>query len=268
MYRDGFSACVLLDGKVVKESGEQIVVPFESEYGLRLKNKYAEATAVDIYIDGQLVNEIGHILLAGNSSLDVDQWILKSGHAKKLLFTKLTNPKVDQPNDSENGRVEIRFYKPKANVKSVPTELVIKHEYYPHYPIWPGFDDYYWMRYRPIYTTLNNAGYTTTNNSDTFNCNLNSTFTSDMKIGCHINNAVHSFKPDNTIRSMSCSAEPGATVKGRDTAKKFNEVNMGFELQAEPTVITFKIMGDRFQKPVVTKEYCGECGYKKNGSDL
>lgn len=251
MYKESFVLSVLLNGHVAREENGVVKVPFSVEYGLRLKNKYTEPVAVDIYTDGQLVNEAGHIFLAGNSSLDVDQWILKDGTARKLLFTDLKDGRVAEPNESENGRIEARFYKPKKSVQWVPTTYIIQ-EVYPYYPVWPIYIHHHWHEPQPMWIADTNG----TSYSNVDDVIINTSEATSSKAGDLAN------KGFDGINILEVN---GATVKGRETLKKI-DTNADFSLQTEPVVLSLLLIGSGEFKPLM--QFCPLCGRKRGHKDL
>jgi len=241
MYSQSFALAVLMDGKVVRENYGNVKVPFGSEYEVRAKNKYASPIALDLYIDGKLVNEAGHILVAANSFMDIAHWVEKSGTGRKLVFAKLNDNRVEQPGECENGIIEARFYKPQAKVEFVPNTIIIKESVWPYYPTWPIIIHEHHHDYYPSWP---NQPWIT--------------FTSDS---C---NVVCS-SVDSHLAAIEFN---GATVKGEETSK-IEYSKPSFDLEVEPVVLKLKIIGyeDKTKTCCGKKQckgeiYCSKCGKK------
>lgn len=238
MFKNDFALAILLNKKIAKEESGVVEIPFGSEYGVRLKNKNANAIACDLYIDGRLSNQVGHILIVGNSFIDVYDFVDVNGKGKKLEFVKLKDVRVNEPNESENGIVEVRFYKSKEQIKFVPNTIVID-----SYPVWP-YRPWWYDCYKPYRTgPYWEPPYIICGSDGTGDC--------QFKVG----DGVHVTSDSNSLASIS----NGATVEGRQSGVINRKVS-SFELESEATILQIKLIG------VVSKtkvEYCYDCGRKK-----
>lgn len=120
-YRDSFAAAILVDGKVQKETSDNTVtIPYGTEYTIRLKNKSRKRSVSDIYIDGRIV--VKGMIVPANDTVDLERFVndnLNEGNRFKIV--RKDDSRVEQPDDSEVGNLEIRFYleKDKPEVKVV-----------------------------------------------------------------------------------------------------------------------------------------------------
>ena len=130
MFRDSYVACILVDGKVQKETVDGVVtLPFGTEYSIRLGNKLRKRALADVHIDGRVA--VKGIIIPENGKLDLERFVdtnLESGNRFKLV--PISNAKVEQPDSNENGLVVVNFYaeKDKPEVK-----VVEHHEYAYHF---------------------------------------------------------------------------------------------------------------------------------------
>lgn len=74
MYSNNFAAAILCDGKVLREFGDTVYLPFGSEYKIRLKNLSADRAKVKVEIDGQCVTD-GGIVIGPGKTLDLERFI-------------------------------------------------------------------------------------------------------------------------------------------------------------------------------------------------
>jgi hypothetical protein len=264
-----------LNGHVASDSGGVVKVPFGSEYGVRLKNKRPGPVAVDLYIDGQLANQAGHICLTGNSSLDVDQWILSGGTARKFQFERLTHKGVAEPNEAENGLVEARFYVPKEEVKIVPTTIYI--DRYPYYPIWPYIiEEHHHHHHYPrpwwplwdrneiwydmkIGSSLDHNVYNQSDSKPTGDITFNSA------IGSSTNAEPQITYGTSPINGSSSFASNGATVQGREVEKQ-DLRKVTFDLQLEAVTLQLRLIG--YKGTVTNTTRCPNCGNHRKDSDI
>jgi len=158
MYSKNFAMAVVVDGKIVSEENQTIKVPFNEEFAVRLKNKLNTPVACDLYVNGTLVNQVGQLLIPGNSHLDIDRWVFKDKTDRKLVFIK-NDPlfevksktgetifKVEEPNEPENGHIEARFYELNDSIQTIETHIH-HHDYWPYYI----YIDRYWTYPEPYY---------------------------------------------------------------------------------------------------------------------
>src|ERR1019366_2755902 len=126
MYRDSYVLALMVDGKIQKESDDgSVLIPFGSEYVIRLKNKLRKRAVADVWIDGKIACK--GIVLNANETVDLERFVTDGNltEGKRFKLARLTDPKVDQPNDSENGNIEVNFYPE----KDAPVIETVIHEY-------------------------------------------------------------------------------------------------------------------------------------------
>jgi len=108
---DGFVMNVILDDKPVNEIvGNEVAIPFNSEYKLRLKNNNTRGSTVRITIDGVAISMLGDLILRANEEIDLERFIDRSlEEGKRFKFVPLDNPEVDDPSRKENGEIVAEF---------------------------------------------------------------------------------------------------------------------------------------------------------------
>lgn len=75
MYQNKLSACIKVNGKVLREDGDQVKLPFGSEYVISITNHETKRVRVNIEIDGNPVSGGGFILDRGNT-VDIERSIV------------------------------------------------------------------------------------------------------------------------------------------------------------------------------------------------
>jgi hypothetical protein len=133
MYRDSYVVAMLVNGRILKEDqGGTVLVPFGAEYVIRLKNKLRKRAVADVWIDGRVACR--GIVIDANGTVDLERFVdgnLTEGRRFKLVRT--TDSRVAQPNDSENGIVEVNFYPEKDQpVVNTVVNTVVHHEHHGH----------------------------------------------------------------------------------------------------------------------------------------
>src|SRR5690349_21067594 len=137
MYRDSYVAALVVDGKIQKESDDgSVLIPFGSEYVLRLKNKLRKRAVADVWIDGKIA--VKGVVIDANGTVDLERFVVDGNlnEGKRFKLARLTDPKVDQPNDSENGNIEVNFYPEKD--EPVVEKIVEHHNCSHHHHGWLG----------------------------------------------------------------------------------------------------------------------------------
>ena len=130
MYNDGFVIAVKVGDRFVEErSNGTFVMPFDSEYSIRLKNRNSRKAIARVYIDGEEVNELGKFILDANATLDLERFVSSLDAGNKFRFVPLSNSKVKDKNNGENGVIEARF----QLVKSVEKPIIYEEHHHHHH---------------------------------------------------------------------------------------------------------------------------------------
>ncbi len=75
MYSHKLAIAVKSSGKVLRENGDTVYLPFGSEYSLLIKNLNSVRARVNIEIDGVDIAEGSGFILQPNSSIDIERFI-------------------------------------------------------------------------------------------------------------------------------------------------------------------------------------------------
>ena len=108
--QDDFTLTILKDGAPVREFSEEVAIPFDTEYKLRLKNDNHRRCSATVWIDGAKVSEIGNFIIDPTDYLDLERFLNESlTEGKRFKFVPLNHPNIDDPNRAENGIVKVEF---------------------------------------------------------------------------------------------------------------------------------------------------------------
>lgn len=254
MYNDGFVVAIKVGDRFVEERGDsKFVVPFDSEYTVRLKNRNSRKAVARIYIDGEEVNKLGSFILDANATLDLERFVDKLDAGNKFRFVPLSNSGVKDKNNGENGIIEARFQLVKPVEKPIIYDDHHHHHHhhynYPYYNTWPG-----WPRWdNPIY--CNNTG------------------GKGMSSGCDMTFSMNCSADMGASEPLMCNCTSadlkGATVEGSKSSQKFSYSYVG-ELESKETVIRVQLVGstDTELKDYYEKKHCGKCGKKYGLGDI
>lgn len=146
-YSNKFVMSLLVNGIPQNElANGTVVIPFNTEYSLRFRNKNNVRAKVEFFIDGENCSDNGYVINA-NSVIDIKR------HAKKdvgFKFVGLNSPEaIDQGKNGDNlnkikGLIEARFY-------------LEKNPYHPYYPC-NQYNPYHYDWRRDLIGSVNNRG--------------------------------------------------------------------------------------------------------------
>lgn len=130
MYSDKLVATVKVKGKVLREQGDKVFLPWNSEYSIFIKNLNTQKAIVNIEIDGENVTQNG-LLVDSMRSVDLERFLGDSMHkGRKFKFIKRTSEIEDHRGvGSEDGLIRIGFQ----------YEKVVR----PYYPYVPPYKPWY-----------------------------------------------------------------------------------------------------------------------------
>lgn len=87
VYRKQFALAIKHEGKILREDGEKVYLPFGSEYKIVLKNLNSSKAQVKVFIDGEDVTN-GALIVNPNTSIDLERFIgkdLNKGNRFKFI---------------------------------------------------------------------------------------------------------------------------------------------------------------------------------------
>jgi len=111
MYSLNFAAAIKVDGKILREFGDAVYLPFGSEYEIRLKNLNTSRTKVTIENDGENVTG-GGLILNPSETVDLERFIRNGNltEGNRFKFIERTN-KIENHRGIklEDGLITIRY---------------------------------------------------------------------------------------------------------------------------------------------------------------
>lgn len=112
MYKEKVIASIIANSKSVIENNGLSYVPFDTEYGILVKNKDLNGIVVDIYVDGK--KEYANIIIEGGSSYVFD----RNQDGYKYKFLKATDAVKKHNRNKPIGEVEVVFRKEMITLNS------------------------------------------------------------------------------------------------------------------------------------------------------
>lgn len=218
-YDSQFVICILHNGRVLRESNSGTVhIPFDSEYKVRLKNKHRYLRAkARVSIDGRPVSNLGDFILQPGETLDLERFLdhsMTSG--RRFKFVPLSDGRVADPTDHENGVVKVEFYRELERRPILPPRPRPIRRAGP-----PRWDDS---------VTCKNLG--------SRGSSASYTYTSEVPTSGPI---LDSYAL-NSIAPIAEAGEAGATIEGGQSGQQF-VYGDHFETEAYPVTLTLYLKG-------------------------
>lgn len=121
MYNNMFAVAVQVNGRVLKEVKDAVMVPYGSEYSLMLKNLNFLNAQVKISIDGNDVLNGDSLVVYANQSVNLERYLTNTNKGNRFKFIERT-ASVEKHRGSkvEDGliRIEFQFEKQRPPLKT------------------------------------------------------------------------------------------------------------------------------------------------------
>jgi len=274
VYKESLIAVIKCDGKILREQGEYVNLPFGSEYSILIKNLQTRKAQVKIHIDGKDTG--GPFLIDPNSELQLDRFVERMDKGPRFKFIEKTDKISEYRGDKiDDGFIRIEYtYEKQPDVTVTKTVIEEHHHldwrYYSSrppspqpYPGWTVTCDTKNVDDDGIkFENFTSRGMSETGNQGTGNINI-----SESKlIGDSLSDVscYHSSQPE---------VAPGITVPGSESHQQFTYGNIG-DLEEASHSIIIRLRGvnpqtkDKIEKLVTTKTKleCSSCGKKSKSN--
>lgn len=266
MYANKLIACIKADGKILREKGDEVYLPFGTEYSLYFKNSNTKKVKINIDIDGQDVLFGKSIIINPDDTFDLKGYIKdtfnRSDNNRAFKFIKKTKSISDFRGDRiDDGLIKISYqFEQDNNCKYDKDADLIKafhQKFYYH-----GSEKH--ISYTNNLQNENNINIqhkVHPDNIDTlggFVNNLDNTLYTQFK---------SAYNPLDNTSFNNCINEPGITVEGSKTSQSFEKGYIGF-LENKVNVMIFQLKSltaeEQVQEPITIqlKKVCTSCGKK------
>lgn len=271
VYQKKFMAVVKSeDGKILRESGDTVYIPFNSEYSLQFKNLNSRKAVISVEIDGEDVLGGRQLIIEANESINLERFLgdnLNEGHKFKFI------QKIKEIQEHRGDRIDDGFIRVTFQYEKPPIDLS------------------YFNGQSTIYRSPTNAigkwqdSTFTSNNSNDVQWNNNSVLRSrSVAKGVIPEGAAnHEVTMDWFDVSSNNTATPqdfslpaqdeGITVKGSNSTQSFKRGHIG-ALEAEKHTLVLRVKGftssgNEVVEPltVKTKLECSSCGKTSDSSN-
>jgi hypothetical protein len=255
MYQNRFVTAVKHNGRVLRELGETVFLPFGCEYSLMFKNLNSVRALVRVSIDGTNATEGADLIVPANDSVDLERFIVSGnmnvGHRFKFIERtgKIENGPRGIKADDGLIRVEFEFERPYVQPSILNGYLPGQNQ-----PVWPPVRD---LQYP--YTTWTTTTATYSAPTKSAKSALRS-MASPATLASSASTTSASVAPQNTALN-------GITVAGSESRQQF-VAGARFPTDGVKHVMVLCLMGEagevKVEKPVTvkTKTECPTCGTK------
>ena len=244
MYNEKLVAVIKVNGKVLRELGGTVSLPFGSEYSILVKNLNSVRAQVKVSVDGKDATEGTRLVIMPNSSIDLERYIrngnLQAGNRFKFIER---SPEVEAHRGigEDDGLIRVEAWK-ELDRPFVPV---------PHYYDDP-LDPYYPWRPHPWRKRFGGGiGGSSTERPSASGMHLNS---------------VRSFSDSCDVQVKSLNAnDAGITVPGSESGQQFHKVS-NFDVEPQSIVIVLRLRGavgdELVSRPITVdfKPVCDTCG--------
>lgn len=261
VYNQNFVAVIKCNGKILREVGDSVTLPFGSEYSILLKNLGTRTAVADISIDGKSVMDGHLVIVPPNQDVEIEGFVDGLKTTNKFKFIEKTDQISDHRGDKiDDGMVRVEYtFEKEVIQKTILYETHHHHDvYHPHwYP--------YWSPVRSYTTAGSSTNQMIGGGTYTASCNN----VGETKLG-NFSDTQNCFSAQVSLDSMELNSEKnedGITVAGSESDQTFYTGWTG-ELEDSSHVICLKLKGGtpekRVSKPVTvkTKVICPTCGKK------
>jgi len=232
MYNNKLAVAIKSAGKVLREVGDSVYLPFGSEYSIFVKNLNSVRALVSISVDGQDVGDGTSFVVNPNDAIDIERFIkkgnLKEGNRLKFI-ERTANIEKHRGVGIEDGLIRIEF-----KFEHIPVPI-----YYDTYNMWRSVNS------SPHIGNIANP-----------HIGNEVTYTSNVTASVGTSELTKSFSAQNDV---------GITVPGSVSDQQFKETSW-FPTESESHVIVLKMLGETETSTVTapvtvkTKPKCTTCG--------
>lgn len=119
MYSNKVAVCLKVNGKVLREDGENVYLPFGQEYTIFIRNLNSVRALVKIEIDGTDISDGSALVVQANDSLEIERFIKSMDVGQRFKFIERTQKIEEGPRGIkvEDGliRFEVEFEQPQRH---------------------------------------------------------------------------------------------------------------------------------------------------------
>lgn len=249
MYKNKTVVAIKCGGKILRESGDTVTLPFGSEFSILLKNLHSVRSVVTVSVDGQVATEGTRLIIDPNSTLELERFIRNGNLLAGNCFKFIERTEAVENHrgvGAEDGLIRVEAWK-----EHIERPLFQPVVYPTTKPIIGGLR---WDR-----PTLREAAVRSrTGGSSRSEILAKSSSRPRM-------DSARTRVSESSVGHTMAFNDAGITVPGSDSNQRFQLVS-GFPLESQSTVIVLRLRGEIAGKPVAApvtvsaKTTCETCG--------
>ncbi len=244
MYQSKLAAAIKVGGKVLRESGNTVILPFGSEYSVFLKNMNSVRVLAKVEIDGQDVTST-KLIIEPNSSLELERFLRNGNLERGNRFKFIERTRTIEEHrgiKAEDGLVRVEFW----------TEAVTRHvnrtvHHDTFVPSWYGP----WVQYPAFSGTPTTGAFLANNYSLAGNNVMRSARPRRMSLTGQSMSAMDSAGSLNKCNAtLDCAStrpapvsDSGITVAGSESNQRFVD-GAWFPTDPQSEVVVLHLRGD------------------------
>lgn len=272
VYKNNIVAAIKVNGRVLREDGESVTLPFGAEYSILVKNLSAVRLQVKISVDGQDATEGTWLVIPANESIELERFIkngnLSSGN--KFKFIERTR----QIEQHRGIKIDDSLIRIEAKKEKPAPEVIYKTVEHYHHDYWPWYPYKYWFNNYPPYTSFPEITYSgpvsNTAGAQFGNFNKSDSVLRSSSSAKGSSAGIQAMTMDCNVSVAGIPSDVGITVPGSQSNQQFQTVS-SFATERNSEVIVIHLRGTHNGQAVTapvnvrTKLKCSTCG-KSNKS--
>jgi hypothetical protein len=264
MYQTGLVAVIKVNGKVLREDKDAVLLPFGSEYSILIKNLKSRRVMVKVTVDGTDATDGTLLVIHANSEIELQRFI-KNGNlsqGNRFKFIQRTEEIEEfRGIKADDGLIRIEYW-----TESDPP-LVIPRPYINYGPdnIRYNHDVQIWNT--ALKGSVDSPRYRSFDSIDSGGERSRGISSRGISTSSVFLNSVNS----TPTASFSAQSDEGITVPGSLSNQQFTTVS-SFPVQAQSEVLILKLRGTFANKPVPkpitvkTRQTCTTCGKRSDST--
>lgn len=256
MYQNKMVVSIKHNGKILRERGDIVSLPFGSEFSVFVKNLNNRRVKFTLHIDGTDVLDGTSIIVGANSETEIKRFIrngnMDAGNAFKFIERTAAIENGPRGAKAEDGLIRIEYW---------------YEQVYPYMHDWSHY-----VKSTPIFEPwcmTNTSTYGNSNHSPTYNDTLmrgiSANASTDQMVNCAAPTSASATAQTCGTTASNYVNDTGITVPGSKVDQKFTTV-YGFVAESTSDVIVIRMVGEvgsvKVEKPltVKSKPKCVTCG--------
>jgi len=283
VYKQNLVVVIKVNGKILREDGDIVRLPFNNTYSILIKNLNSVKALVSVSIDGKDILNGNQLIVNPNSDVELERFVDDLNRGNKFLFIQKSKEIAEHRGDFiDDGCIRVEYsFEAQPEIQHHINHIYHDQYHYNNYWYYPNI--YPWTNY-PTVTYSSGGTYCSDNVNSGCNdlndlvlrfCNVQNVQSVQQDTQKQINTNFVSAQGCNfstsdvtldSIDSFAPKSEEGVTVKGSVSDQKFQIGSIG-KLEDQKHVIILRLVGYKTNNEVITKPItvnerliCSSCG--------